>query len=120
MTVDQEFSVGVNYDIENNAQRLTFDGKITRVNEKTRIIVYKCLENKSRYVIIDLQNVSYIDNSGLGLLNGLRNECDGQHQLLIANSSERAFELFEITGLNKVFTLLTTLDKTLVLDEGRM
>ena len=60
----------------------------------------------SSNVIIDLKDVEYIDSTGLGILIGIKrrvNEKGGR--LILVLYSDRINKLFEITGLNKIFTI---------------
>lgn len=55
-------------------------------------------------LVLDLQQVEYIDSTGLGILIGIRRrmiEAGGEIRLVIV--SPRMTRLFDVTGLSKVF-----------------
>jgi anti-sigma B factor antagonist len=62
-------------------------------------------------LIVDLKDVEYIDSTGLGILIGIKrrtNENNGK--LILVLYSDRISKLFEITGLNKIFTITRGID----------
>lgn len=68
------------------------------------------LASGTKFVLLDLSKVEYLDSTGLGLLIGalkrLR-EIDGN--LIIVNPSQRIVRVFEITGLYKIFKVYPSL-----------
>jgi anti-sigma B factor antagonist len=61
---------------------------------------------QSPNVIIDLKDVEYIDSTGLGILIGIkRRTTEKTGKMVLVLYSDRINKLFEITGLNKVFTI---------------
>ena len=63
-------------------------------------------------LIIDVQKVDFLDSTGLGVLVGAlkRVRADGG-SLDIVCTQERILKIFEITGLDKVFGLHTSVDE---------
>jgi anti-sigma B factor antagonist len=66
------------------------------------------------HLVIDLEDVPFMDSTGLGVLVGrlkLVRVKDGSLRLVCA--SERILKVFSITGLDKVFQIFTSLDDAL-------
>lgn len=55
-------------------------------------------------LVVDLENVTFMDSTGLGVLVGRLKLVRGQNgSLRIVSSQERILKVFKITGLDKVF-----------------
>jgi anti-sigma B factor antagonist len=66
------------------------------------------------HLVVDLQDVPFMDSTGLGVLVGrlkLVRVHDGSLSLVC--SSERILKVFSITGLDKVFQIFASLDDAL-------
>lgn len=66
--------------------------------------VVSLLEDKVYNLVVNLEKVTYIDSTGLGILIGLLRRCreqNGEVYLIYANP--RLIRIFEITGLNSIF-----------------
>lgn len=66
------------------------------------------------HLIVDLSPVDFIDSTGLGVLVGTLKrvrEADGELALVIPQ--ERILKLFDITGLSKIFTIHSDLNRAL-------
>ena len=65
-------------------------------------------------LVVDLEDVAFIDSTGLGVLVGAvrraRTAPDGDVRLVCTNP--RILKVFQATGLDEVFTIGTTLDET--------
>jgi anti-sigma B factor antagonist len=63
-------------------------------------------------VIVDMDNVSFIDSSGLGVLVGaLRRSREASGELRLVVSRDNLVKIFRITGLDRVFPMYATLDE---------
>ncbi len=63
-------------------------------------------------LIFDLGQLSYLDSSGLGTLVGaLKRTRERKGDVAIVTSERRWLRLFELTGLDKVLTLVPTLQE---------
>jgi anti-sigma B factor antagonist len=65
----------------------------------------------STQVIMDLENVDFIDSTGLGVLVGAvrrARAADGDVRLVCTNS--RILKIFGVTGLDEVFTVAGSID----------
>ena len=65
-------------------------------------------------VIVDLTETTFIDSSSLGVLIGAHRRLRRlEGQLVIVCSNDAIAKTFRITGLDGVFTIVTTLDEAL-------
>lgn len=68
-------------------------------------------------VVIDLEGVEFIDSSGLGVLvSGLRRVKEGGGYLRLVCTRDPILKIFRITGLDRVFPIVTSLDEARSLD----
>lgn len=73
--------------------------------------IMEVLEGGAARFAVDLTNVSYIDSTGLGVLIGsLRRAREKNGDVVLVFSSKRLKRIFEITGLDKNFTIFENLD----------
>jgi anti-sigma B factor antagonist len=79
---------------------------------KLREAIVTAVEAGHSNLIIDVQKVDFLDSTGLGVLVGAlkRVRADGG-SLDIVCTQERILKIFEITGLDKVFGLHTSVDE---------
>ncbi len=64
-----------------------------------------------RQLVVDLEDVDFIDSTGLGVLVGAvrrARAADGDLRLVCTNS--RLLKVFDVTGLGDVFTIATSVD----------
>lgn len=63
-------------------------------------------------VVVDLEGVSFIDSSGLGVLvSGLRRVKERGGSMRIVCTREQVLKIFRITGLDKVFPIFSSLEE---------
>ncbi|AQL55738.1 anti-sigma factor antagonist [Abyssicoccus albus] len=66
-----------------------------------RSVLEPLREKGDKDIHIDLEELSYMDSTGLGIFVGTIKELNkNEKNLYVLNASERIFKLFEITGLN--------------------
>jgi anti-sigma B factor antagonist len=66
------------------------------------------------HLIVDMQNVDFLDSTGLGVLvGGLKRVRAHDGSLRLVCSQERILKIFRITGLTKVFPIHDTVDEAL-------
>src|SRR4051812_35389240 len=57
-------------------------------------------------IVFDLRDLDFIDSTGVGVLVGVRNRLQtGGSYLILRKPSDRVRRVFELTGLDKVFTI---------------
>jgi anti-sigma B factor antagonist len=63
-------------------------------------------------LLIDLEQVGFIDSSGLGVLvSGLRRVKERSGTLRLVCTKENILKIFRITGLEKVFPVFSTMEE---------
>jgi len=77
-----------------------------------RETIVDCVE-KGRYKIaVDLDEVDFLDSTGLGVLvGGLKRVKQHEGELSIICNQEKILRIFKITGLTKIFRMLTNADE---------
>jgi anti-sigma B factor antagonist len=81
---------------------------------KLRERITELVDQGNLEIIIDLEQVEFMDSTGLGVLVGALKKVrtlGGDLQLVI--SSEKVLKVFRITALTQVFTIHDTLDAAL-------
>jgi anti-sigma B factor antagonist len=68
----------------------------------------------SYHLIIDMENVDFLDSTGLGVLvGGLKRVRSHEGSLDLVCTQDRILKIFRITGLTKVFTIHASVDEAL-------
>ncbi|WP_071518075.1 STAS domain-containing protein [Geitlerinema sp. PCC 9228] len=68
--------------------------------------VQACLEKGVKLVLIDLQDVTFMDSAGLGsLVTILKSVRSAQGKLCLCSVNAQIRMLFELTGMDKVFQI---------------
>ncbi|MFH1407214.1 MAG: STAS domain-containing protein [Candidatus Omnitrophota bacterium] len=71
-----------------------------------RKLFERMARDKTKTLVLNLQNVSYIDSSGLAtLVEGLQRAKSYNGKLKLTNLSGKAKSLFEITKLERIFDI---------------
>ena len=70
------------------------------------------LVNEERFrIVVDLESVDFIDSTGLGVLIGaLKRVRSRDGDLHLVCSDDRILRVFEITGLDQIFTIHESVD----------
>jgi len=88
---------------------MTLDGEVdvyTAPRLKEELV--SIIEGGCGHVIVDLENVAFIDSSGLGVLVGaLRRARERDGSVRIVCTRENILKIFRITGLDKVFPIFS-------------
>lgn len=62
-------------------------------------------------IVVDLEGVEFLDSTGLGVLvGGLKRVRTHEGDLSLVCTQQRILKVFDITGLNKVFTIHDSVD----------
>lgn len=87
---------------------------------RVRAAMLEHLEQGCKYLIIDLTQVDYLDSSGLGILvAGLKRSRESGGEVFLVSPKPRIQHVLEVTGLQKVFTILDSVDAALARAEGK-
>lgn len=76
------------------------------------------IESRTSQLVVDLEGVDFIDSTGLGVLVGAvrrARAADGDVRLVCTNS--RLLKVFDVTGLDEVFTIAATVDEAVAATE---
>jgi anti-sigma B factor antagonist len=81
---------------------------------KLREHIIDLVSNGSHHLIIDMENVDFLDSTGLGVLvGGLKRVRAHEGSLDLVCTQDRILKIFRITGLTKVFAIHATVDEAL-------
>jgi anti-sigma B factor antagonist len=70
------------------------------------------VEEGSQHIVVDMEQVEFLDSTGLGVLvGGLKRVRALDGSLRLVCSQERILKIFRITGLEKVFGIYSTVDE---------
>jgi anti-sigma B factor antagonist len=74
------------------------------------------VDSRSRLVVVDLSEVRFFDSTALGLVVGLRRQLlsSGGRLALVVDGPE-AVRVFQISGLDRIFSLTRSLDEAVAL-----
>lgn len=74
--------------------------------EELKLKLVDLLSEKNRSVIINAEDMEYIDSTGLGMLIGIVKRLKAEsNDLIIVNPKPGILKLLTITGLDKVFSV---------------
>lgn len=100
-------SINVNFDKEQDIWDVNLDGEIdiyTANTLKEQLSVVS--EDKISDIKINMQNLEYIDSTGLGILIGILKRLKQKDKdIYIVNIKPNVKKIFTITGLDKIFKL---------------
>jgi len=86
---------------------------------KLREHIIDLVSNGSHHLIIDMENVDFLDSTGLGVLvGGLKRVRAHEGSLDLVCTQDRILKIFRITGLTKVFAIHATVDEALASTAG--
>jgi anti-sigma B factor antagonist len=106
--------------VHESGSLLTVSGEIDLDTvDLLRDSVSEILDEQSCDLVIDLDDVGYIDSAGLGVLVGTYNRlAESQRSLCIRCSSPRILRLFEITGLTELLHIDRTTREARAMNDG--
>ncbi len=68
--------------------------------------IYELIEEKKLDILINGDDLTYIDSTGLGILMGIYKKLkENNLNIKIINLKPNIYKLFDITGLNKIFNI---------------
>jgi anti-sigma B factor antagonist len=68
----------------------------------------------SYHIVVDMENVDFLDSTGLGVLvGGLKRVRAHDGSLRLVCTQDRILKIFRITGLTKVFPIHATVDEAI-------
>ncbi len=98
---------------ESDATILYLSGEIDlRTSPQLRGTFLELIDEKPNRIILDLSGVSYVDSSGVGTIVELkRRTMRYKSEVVLVGLQTRVRSLFEITRLDKFFTITNTIDE---------
>ncbi len=86
---------------------LSLQGEVDVANsEQMKNAALSVLASGVKRLVVDLTRTEYIDSAGLGILVGLlKRASEANLELIVAGAQPRVQRVFEITGLNRVFSM---------------
>jgi len=92
---------------ETSTWHVSLDGEIDIYNApELKEKLHKLIEQHPGNFVLDCQNLTYIDSTGLGvLISALRRVKEYDGQITITNLKPYIRKIFVITGLDKIFAL---------------
>ncbi len=102
-------------DEDKKIQSVTISGEIDVYSSpKVKELLNSIIEDGYNKLYIDLENVRYIDSTGLGVLIGaLKKVRENDGSILLVCTNPQIRKIFNITGLVKIFDLLDTPEEAL-------
>lgn len=74
--------------------------------------ILRLIEQGEINIIVQLEQVRFIDSSGLGaLLSGHKNAAAKSGKLVITNLQQQVLSMFELTRLNRIFEIYADLNE---------
>ena len=91
---------------------LTLRGEIdVYTAPRLRQAIIDLVEAGAKRIVVDMEAVDFLDSTGLGVLvGGLKRVKIRDGELSIVTGQDKILKIFDITGLNKVFSIHDTLD----------
>ena len=86
--------------------------------QKLRQRVADLIDDGTLHIIADLRGVDFLDSTGLGVLVGsLRRLRIREGSLTLVAGDEKIMEIFQLTGLTRVFTFHSSVPEAIAADE---
>ncbi|MDP0587777.1 MAG: STAS domain-containing protein [Candidatus Endonucleobacter bathymodioli] len=82
--------------------------------EAFKSFLFDSIEKGAVAIIVDLTNVKFMDSSGLGALVAALKKMPGNGQLILAGAQPAVRDLFDLTSMDKLFSIASTVDDALV------
>jgi len=83
-------------------------------SNELKLEINRLFENGSKELIVDLNDVHFIDSSGLGaLVSGYKNASTHQGHIRLSALQSQVKSMFELTRLQRVFEIYQTVDEAL-------
>jgi anti-sigma B factor antagonist len=110
---EKQHNLDVQAQREQDATVVTLNGEIDlRTSPQLRNLFLSLLEENPPRIILDLAGVSYVDSSGVGTIVELkRRAMPHESKVVLVGLQPRVRSLFEITRLDKFFTITDNVEE---------
>jgi anti-sigma B factor antagonist len=94
------------------AALLTLRGEIdVYTAPRLRQAIIDLVDGGANRIVVDMEKVDFLDSTGLGVLvGGLKRVKMKEGSLSIVTKQDKILKIFDITGLNKVFAIHSTVE----------
>ncbi|PWU68071.1 STAS domain-containing protein [Gracilibacillus dipsosauri] len=105
-----DLNINILGNVEGTKQILKLTGEIDAYTApKLKEALLPLVKKDGELVIVDLENVSYMDSTGLGVfISALKATKEHNSELRLVSLQDRVERLFEITGLNSIINIDST------------
>ncbi|WP_419536110.1 STAS domain-containing protein [Endozoicomonas sp.] len=83
------------------------------ISESFRVYLFDQIDNGNSKMVIDLSLVRFMDSSGLGALVATLKKMGGEGTLKLAAAQPAVLDLFNLTSMDKLFTILPTVTEAI-------
>jgi anti-anti-sigma factor len=93
---------------KNNVMFISLIGQLWQKEDISALedVVTKCMEEKRKNIVIDMQRLSFINSQGLGLLVRMHSTMtDAGNRLVLFSNPSSVLEVLEISGLESFMTI---------------
>lgn len=100
-------SLKIIYEINENTLEVKPVGEVDiYTSPELKNKIYELIEEKNINILINGEELDYIDSTGLGVLMGIYKKLQEKSlNIRIINLKPNIYKLFDITGLNKIFNI---------------
>ena len=102
-------SIGINLKNDLNAEfwEISVDGELdVSTADQFKEYLHKLIDKDIRNIKFDLENLDYIDSTGLGVMIGILKRIKIENkEIYIKSPRENVKKIFSITGLDKIFKM---------------
>lgn len=106
LLIDKNYSDYNLVKFENPGQKLT-----AVISENFKNQVYQLIDLENKNIIIDLENITFIDSSGFGAIVAVYNHAkNSQLDIKLCNVASTVMSLIKITKLDQVFEIYDSVE----------
>lgn len=79
---------------------------------RLRQAIIDLVDAGATHIVVDMEKVDFLDSTGLGVLvGGLKRVRLKEGSLSIVANQDKILKIFDITGLNKIFSIYPSIDE---------
>jgi len=106
--VEVIMSLEIKYELtsENNLEIIPVGEVDIYTSPELKNKIFELIEEKNSNIVINGEKLDYIDSTGLGILMGIYKKLQEKNlSIKVINLKPNIYKLFDITGLNKIFSI---------------
>lgn len=106
-------NLGLNYADEDKYALITLSGEVDVYSApELRTLLLDLLTQGKTNIIVDLEESSFLDSTGLGVLvGGLKRSRSQDGDLKLICTQKNILKVFEVTGLNNIFHIYPSIEE---------